>query len=96
MDDTISQEHVNFIIAEAQRKQLAKPARAVVNSECAFVANRLRTEGYFETAAAYWAWSCGSATAIGNNFSQEVKDLQQQLRAIDAGQTMPYWGTHGT
>lgn len=95
MDNSISVQHMNFVIAEAQRKQLAKPARAVVNSEAVFVAQTLRNQGYVEIAAAYWSWNCGSA-GFGNDFSQEVRDLQQQLRAIDAGQTMPDWGTYGT
>ena len=96
MDNTISQEHVDFIVAAAQRKQLANPARAVVNPEAAFVAQTLRNEGYYETAAAYWSWTCGSPTSYGQKFSQEVHELQEQLRAIDAGQTMPEWGTYGT
>lgn len=94
MDNTISNEHVSFIIAQAQRKQLENPTRAVVNSESAFVAQRLRSEGYFEIAAAYWSWVCNRHDRY--NFSQEVIDLQLKLKAIDMGVSMPAWGTYGT
>lgn len=100
MDNTISNEHVSFIIAEAQRKQIEKPTRACVNSEAAFVAQRLRNEGYVEISAAYWSWTCAFAS-LGeqqgpDRFGQEVFELQKQLRAIDAGFNMPSWGTYGT
>ncbi len=94
MDNTISEAHVSFIVAEAQRKQLEKPARACVNSESAFVTQRLRNEGYTGIAARYWSWTCGRENP--EEFGQEVYDLQMKLKAIDAGFTMPAWGTYGT
>ena len=92
--------NVSKIIAEAQRKQLEKPTRAVVNSEAAFVAQRLRNEGYLEIASKYWSWTCKSASHDDEKgpleFGQEVYDLQKLLKQIDAGCTMPAWGTYGT
>ncbi len=94
MDYTLSNDHVALIVSEAQRKQLEKPARAVVNSEAAFVAQRLRTEGHTDIASRYWSWTCRRGTEA--EFGKEVYQLQQQLNAIDAGITMPEWGTYGT
>lgn len=100
MDNTISKEHVSFIIAQAQREQLKNPTRAVVNSEAAFVMQRLRNEGYFEIAASYWSWTCRFASSDPDKgpqeFGQEVYDLQLKLRSIDMGVSMPAWGTYGT
>lgn len=100
MDNTVSKEHVSFIIAEAQRRQIKNPTRACVNSEAAFVAQRLRNEGYVEISAAYWSWTCRSASRSEEQgsleFGKEVFELQKQLRAIDAGFNMPSWGTYGT
>lgn len=100
MDNTVSEAHVSFIVAEAQRKQLEKPTRAVVNSEAAFVAQRLRNEGYTGIAARYWSWTCKSASSDPvrgpEEFGQEVYDLQMKLKGIDMGCEMPAWGTYGT
>lgn len=94
MDDTISEAHVSFIIAQAQRRQLKNPARAVVNSEAAFVAQHLRNEGYTDIAARYWSWSCGRENR--EEFGDEVYELQMKLNGIDMGVSMPAWGTYGT
>ena len=80
------------IIAEAQRKQLAKPTKAIVNSEAAFVAQRLRDEGNTAISKRYWSWTCGAV----DEFNDEVNELQRQLKLIDAQSTMPSWGTYGT
>lgn len=82
-------------VAEAIKEQLAKPARAVVNSESAFVADRLRKNGYTGVAARYWSWVCGRCYKQ-DEFGQEVYELQRQLEEIDKGVTMPEWGTYGT
>lgn len=79
-------------IIEAQQEQLAKPARAVVNSECSFVCEKLRNRGYDKAAALYWSFTCGTAK-IKN---VKVNRLHKQLRDIDSQSTMPEWGTYGT
>lgn len=82
------------VLIEAMKAQLAKPARAVVNSESAFVKDRISMAGEPELARQYWNWVCsGRKTPI---FGEEVFTLQQQLDAIDKGVTMPDWGTYGT
>lgn len=100
MSTTLSNEQVSLIIAEAQRKQLEKPTRAVVNSEAAFVAQRLRNEGYSGIAARYWSWTCKSLCSDPERgpleFGQEVWELQRKLKEIDRGCDMPAWGTYGT
>ena len=85
---------VSKIIAEAQRKQLEKPTRAVVNSESAFVAQRLRDEGHVDVSKKYWSWVCGGKSP--DVFGEEVYELEMKLKEIDAGVSMPSWGTYGT
>ena len=84
----------NEIVANAQRLQLEKPTRAVVNSEAAFVAQRLRNDGYTGIAARYWSWVCSGART--DEFGSEVTELQAKLKQIDDGVSMPSWGTYGT
>lgn len=83
------------ILIEAMKAQIANPARAVVNSESAFVKDRLIKAGEPELAKQYWNWVCmsGRDTPV---FGEEVLELQKQLNAIDKGVTMPSWGTYGT
>lgn len=88
------------LIAAAQSQQLAKPARAVVNSESAFVADILRKQGHTDLAKEYWNWVCSSVSNDPikgkERFGAEVYEQYIQLRAIDAQQSMPSWGTYGT
>ena len=83
------------ILIEAMKAQVAKPARAVVNHEAAFVAQTLRNAGEVELAKKYWSWHC-SSWEKNPIFGEEVQELQRQLKAIDSGVTMPAWGTYGT
>jgi hypothetical protein len=91
---------VNKIVFDAQAEQLAKPARACVNSESAFVAERIRDAGYAELSKSYWSWVCSSpernpAQAV-KAFGVECYEQYIQLREIDKGFTMPEWGYKGT
>jgi|GEM_PF-6839662 len=82
------------ILIEIMTEQVANPNKAVVNSECAFVKEKLQRRGLNELARQYWNWVC-----IGNSydiFPQEVKDLQAKLKEIDASTSMPSWGYSGT
>lgn len=79
----------------AMKAQLAKPNRAVVNSETAFVKDRLYDMGEKDLAKEYWNWNCGR-WEDNPKFGPEVQELQTQLRNIDKGITMPEWGTYGT
>lgn len=82
------------IIAREQRAQLAAPARAVVNSEAAFVRSRIGQAGHSELAREYWSWSCRGGQG---KYTEEVIALEASLRAIDRGcSAMPDWGTYGT
>lgn len=91
---------MNEIVFEAQRLQLESPARACVNSESAFVKDRIYKLGYPELAKEYWNWVCSSASRsdeVGpEKFGQEVYDQYKELKKIDAGFVMPSWGTYGT
>ena len=77
------------------KAQVENPARAVVNSECGFVADRLRKLGENELAKKYWSWTC-SRWEDNPIFGEEVQMLQKQLRNIDFNVDMPSWGTYGT
>ena len=85
---------VRKVVIDAIKAQLEKPTRAVVNSESAFVAQRLRNDGYTGVAARYWSWSCGHENR--EEFGDEIYELQMQLNEIDRGVSMPAWGTYGT
>jgi hypothetical protein len=90
----MTDQEVCEIIAQAQRQQLAKPAKACVNSEAAFVQTRIYNMGHKDIASKYWSWHCMHNYEVGYN--EEVRMLQQQLRAIDKQFEMPAWGTYGT
>lgn len=83
------------ILIEAMKAQVANPTRAVVNSESAFVAQRVRNAGEAELSSKYWSWVC-SRWETNPIFGEEVLELQRQLQAIDSKVTMPSWGTYGT
>ena len=85
--------NINDIVIAAQRAQLEKPARACVNSESAFVAQRLSDQGFNELSKQYWSFVCGGKDP---GFNDEVKENQKKLKEIDQGFTMPAWGTYGT
>jgi hypothetical protein len=83
------------ILIEAMKAQIQKPTRAIVNSECAFVQERVYNAGEKELAKEYWSWTC-SDWQSNPKFGDEVQALQTQLRAIDKQSTMPSWGIYGT
>ena len=82
-------------LKSAIENQIARPARAGVNNEAAFVANSLTRAGYECISMAYWSWTCYSRK---NDpiFGEEILALQQELVAIDRKHTIPAWGTYGT
>jgi hypothetical protein len=75
-------ENVQFLI-QAMKEQIASPARAVVNSESAFVKDRLYKMGQEDLGAQYWSWVC-SANRNTPVFGDEVMELQRKLKEIDA------------
>ena len=85
------------IIIEAQAAQLAKPARAVVNSECAFVKDRI---AYIydrpDLAKEYWNWVCSEASRGCVRYGREALEQYVALRVIDSRASMPEWGYKGT
>lgn len=82
------------MLARLIKWQIAEPARAVVNCEGAFVKNKLEVLGEKELAKKYWSWVCSGAHP--GYFSAEIDALQDELKKIDAGVSMPAWGTYGT
>ena len=91
---------MNKIVFEAQAAQLLKPARACVNSESAFVTDRIRAAGHAELAKSYWSWVCSSPERNPEQavkaFGVECYEQYVQLREIDKGFAMPEWGYKGT
>lgn len=86
---------INFeAIANAITEQIKNPARAVVNSESAFVHGRLQRAGFSKEASVYWNWSVGMGSKY--EIPANVVELQKKLEAIDAGVSMPDWGYSGT
>jgi hypothetical protein len=82
------------MLARLIKWQIAEPARAVVNSEAAFVKNKLEVLGEVALAKQYWSWVCSGAKP--GYFPAEIDTLQSELKKIDAGVSMPAWGTYGT
>jgi hypothetical protein len=89
----VSKEIVEQIVA-VQKEQLAKPARACVNSESAFVSEKLRNRGFVEAASIYWNIVCGCSGLVISDI--EFLELEKKLKEIDRGFTMPAWGYSGT
>lgn len=96
--ETYTPEKIETIVA-AQEKQLANPARAVVNSEGAFVKDTIQKTD-FPLSQVYWCFVCsfsGNSTSVNDmKFGKEVFDNQVALHAIDKTVTMPSWGYAGT
>lgn len=82
------------LLAKMLKWQAAEPARAVVNSEAAFVKFKLQTLGEVALAKQYWSWVCGGCKP--GVFPTDVEDLQQALEEIDSKSSIPSWGTYGT
>jgi len=86
------------LLIQAMEAQLAKPNKAVVNSESSFVRYRIEVAGDQALAREYWNWAISSEEWRRKNpiFGLEVLELQEKLDAIDATVSMPSWGTYGT
>jgi hypothetical protein len=86
------------IIINCIKAQLAKPTRTCVNSESAFVRERIEMEADKILARKYWNWAISNASWRAANpvFGGLVVQLQLQLDAIDNAITLPDWATYGT
>lgn len=79
------------LIKQAQSEQIANPTRAGVNSESAFVYNRLISVNV-NLATRYWNHVCRR-----EKFGDEVADNNEYtLKCIDNGIELPTWATYGT
>lgn len=83
-----------LLIAELQ-DQLNNPVKSMVNSELAYVYDRLKLQD-LNLARVFWY-----SVTLGNSFmidDQDVRALIAQLQEIDqlAMSTMPEWGSNGT
>lgn len=87
---------MNEIIVAAMKAQLQNLAKAGVNSESAFVRDRIINEyNEPELAKAYWSWVCSHFESDPMRFGWNVYDLQTQLN-MHSTWTMPAWGMYGT
>ncbi len=82
------------LLAKLMKWQAAEPARATVNSEAAFVKNKLEVLGEVALAKFYWSWFCAGCKP--GVFPTDIEVLQKALNEIDAGASMPTWGMFGT
>jgi len=80
-------------IYNAQLEQIQNPTRACVNSEHAFVREKLLKLGFYESAEVYWNFVCGNKKLIND---ENVISAAEKLSAIDREFTMPDWGCSGT
>jgi hypothetical protein len=88
------------LLIQTITNQIAKPARAVVNSESAFVQEALYKHNS-DLARRYWSWVCNEAwdpTRGAVKFGQAVYDLQVKLDQVSkrSQSQMPDWGISGT
>jgi hypothetical protein len=70
------------ILRSVLKDQIAKPHKAIINSESAFVQEKLHRAGHSALASAYWDWVCSN---YSNNpgFDLNIVELQNQLNQID-------------
>jgi hypothetical protein len=83
-----------LLIAELQ-DQLNNPVKSMVNSELAYVYDRLKLQDQ-NLARTFW-----HSVTLGNSFmidDQDVRALITRLQEIDqlAMSAMPEWGSYGT
>ena len=72
------------ILKNALKEQIAKPCKAIVNSESAFVQDKLFKAGQSVLASSYWKWVCSGLNNTYNpGFDLEIVELQNQLNQID-------------
>ena len=72
------------ILRSVLKDQIAKPCKAIVNSESAFVQDKLLKAGQHALASAYWKWVCTGLNTVHNpGFDSDIIDLQNQLNQID-------------
>ncbi len=88
------------LLIQTITNQIAKPAKAVVNSESAFVQQELAKHNA-DLAKQYWSWVCNEAWDPKRGavkFGQAVYDLQVKLDQISkrSQSRMPAWGISGT
>jgi hypothetical protein len=88
------------LLIQTITNQIANPARAVVNSESAFVQQELSKQNA-DLAKRYWSWVCSEArdpVRGVNKFGQAVYDLQVKLDQISkrSQSQMPAWGIFST
>ena len=81
-------------IIDAQLAQLNNPRRAIVNSENAFVADRLEADGLHEEASAYWNYVCNRRADPFNN--AQISRLLEKLELVNLNNVIPAWGLGGT
>jgi hypothetical protein len=65
------------------REQISKPTNAAVNSETAFVKQKLDKAGEAKTATTYWNWCCMQPRKQPTWVDEEVLELQKKLIALD-------------
>jgi len=79
-------------IAAAMQAEIDNPEKLYMpNSPGAFVRDRLFKECHWEEAT--WAWGC---FCRGGFAVPELDALYIKLKALDAKESMPDWGTKGT
>lgn len=79
-------------IVSAQLEQYANPKRSVVNSEHAFVVDKLRNIGLHNEAQLYWTHICNRRQSIDD---PEINRLVVLLDGLSQC-NMPQWGIKGT
>ena len=70
------------LLKSVLKEQIANPCKAIVNSESAFVKDKLIKAGHDNLANAYWKWVC-MGKAYNPGFNTDIVELQNQLNQID-------------
>jgi len=79
-------------IATAMREEIANPKTCYMpNSPAAFVRQRLFERGHWQEAT--WFWNCVCLDKFGID---DLDELNDELKQLDANEAMPEWGTKGT
>lgn len=79
-------------IATAMQEEIANPLKCYMpNSPAAFVRQRLFERGHWQEAT--WFWNCVCLDKFGID---DLDELNDELKQLDANEAMPEWGTKGT
>lgn len=78
-----------LLLKQLIQDHINKPVNTGVNSESAFICDKLRSHGENALATEYWHLTCNMSK---HDWPLEILELHNQLPKHN----IPFWGTYGT